>query len=103
MIKFSRIALLAGTLVLLPEVASAAETFKSLTAKIVTLVNTAVVPLIYAIAIVIFLIGMLRFFFLGGEEGREKGKQFMLWGIIALVVMFSVWGIVRLLLTALPG
>jgi heme/copper-type cytochrome/quinol oxidase subunit 4 len=86
----------------LPSLAHAAS-FKELTASIVTLVNTAVVPLIYSIAFILFLIGMVRFFFLGGEEGREKGKAFMLWGIIGFVVMFSVWGIVRLLLTALPG
>ena len=87
---------------LLPSLVHAAS-FKEFTASIVTLVNTAVVPLIYSIAFILFLIGMLRFFFLGGEEGREKGKTFMLWGVIGFVVMFSVWGIVRLLLTALPG
>lgn len=80
-----------------------AASFKELTASIVTLVNGSVVPLIYALAFLLFMVGMVRFFFLGGEEGREKGKQFMLWGIIGFVVMFSVWGIVRLLLTALPG
>jgi hypothetical protein len=90
-------------LLLLPFAAHAAPaSFKDLTASIVKLVNDSVVPLVYAIAFILFLIGMVRFFFLGGEEGREKGKAFMLWGIIGFVVMFSVWGIVRLLLTALP-
>ena len=75
------------------------RSLKSLTASIVTLVNTSVIPLIYALALVVFLIGMVRYFFIQqGEEGREKGKQFMLWGIIGFVVMFSVWGIVNLLL-----
>lgn len=75
------------------------RSLKSLTDSIVTLVNTSVIPLIYALALVVFLIGMVRFFFIEqGEEGREKGKQFMFWGIIGFVVMFSVWGIVNLLL-----
>lgn len=82
----------------LPFVASA-ESFKDLTDKIVEFVNASIIPLFYTLAFLLFIIGMVRFFFLGGEEGREKGRQFMLWGIIGFVVMFSVWGIVRLLLT----
>ncbi len=92
-----------ASLLLLPMAAHAAS-LKEFTASIVTFVNTSVVPLIYAIAFLVFLIGMVRYFFLEqGEEGREKGKQLMLWGIIGFVVMFSVWGIVRLGLTILPG
>lgn len=90
------------SLLLLPAFAHAAS-FKELTASIVTLVNDSVVPLFYALAFLLFIFGMVRFFFFGGEENREKGKTFMLWGIIGFVVMFSVWGIVRLLMTALPG
>ena len=81
----------------------AAKSFAAVTQDIVTLVNNSVVPLIYALAFLLFIFGMVRFFFFGGEENREKGKTFMIWGIIGFVVMFSVWGIVRLLLTALPG
>ncbi len=78
-------------------------TFLDLTNSIVGLVDNAVIPLLYAIAFIMFLIGMVRFFFMGGEEARQKGKQFMLWAIIGFVVLFSVWGIVRLLLSVLPG
>jgi len=81
--------------------AARAESLKSLTGSIVSFVNGSVVPFIYALAFLAFLIGMVRFFFLGGEEGREKGKQFMLWGVIGFVVMFSVWGIVNLLLATI--
>ena len=31
------------------------------------------------------------------EAKREKGKQFMIWGIIALTVMVCVWGLVSVL------
>jgi hypothetical protein len=90
-------------LLILPASAHAAS-FREFTDGLVALVNTSVVPLIYALAFLVFMIGMVRYFFLEqGEEGREKGKQLMLWGIIGFVVMFSVWGIVRLLMTVLPG
>ena len=93
---------IATLLVLFAPAVAFAASFKELTASIVTLVNTAIVPLVYVIAFLTFLVGMVRFFFIGGEEQRQKGKQFMLWGVIGFVVMFSVWGIVSLLLTALP-
>jgi len=91
------------SLLLLP-VAAHAASLAEFTEDIVKFVNESVVPLVYVIAFLVFMIGMLRYFFLEqGEEGREKGKSLMLWGIIGFVVMFSVWGIVRLGLTILPG
>lgn len=74
----------------------------SFTNDLVGFVNGSIVPLFYALAFLVFMFGMVRYFFLEqGEEGREKGKQLMLWGIIGFVVMFSVWGIVNLLLATL--
>lgn len=90
-----------AALLLIPFVGHAQTSLKSLTASIVTFVNTSVVPLLYAIAFLVFLVGMVRFFFIEGEEARQKGKQLMLWGIIGFVVMFSVWGIVNLLLATI--
>ncbi len=78
-------------------------TFAQLVTSLVRLVDVAVMPLLYALAFILFLIGMVRFFFMGGEEARQKGRAFMLWGIIGFVVLFSVWGIVRLFLEVLPG
>lgn len=81
-----------------------AATFADLVNSIVVIANNGVIPLLYALAFIFFLIGMLRYFFLGhSEEARESGKQFILWSIIGFVVIFSVWGIVHFFLSALPG
>jgi heme/copper-type cytochrome/quinol oxidase subunit 4 len=77
--------------------------FADLVNSIASLVDSAVIPLLYALAFILFLIGMVRFFFMGGEEQRQKGRVFMLWGIIGFVVLFSVWSIVRLFLGILPS
>jgi len=46
----------------------------------------------------VFLWGITKYIFKGDSEGeREKGKQFMIWGIVGLFVMFGVWGIIELL------
>lgn len=52
------------------------------------------------IAVVVFFAGMVRFIWANkkGEAGKlEEGRRFMLWGVIALFVMVSIWGIVGFL------
>lgn len=61
-------------------------------------VVTSLGYLAFTIAVVAFLWGMVNFIWAArnGDAGKgvENGKQFMLWGLIALFVMFSVWGII---------
>ena len=45
-----------------------------------------------------FIWGVVQYVINSGEEAKkDKGKQFMLWGLIALTVMVSVWGLVDIL------
>jgi hypothetical protein len=60
-------------------------------------IEVFLVPLIFALAFLLFLWGMFKYFFWNTEEGKEQGRQLILWGVIAFVVMFSIWGIVNLL------
>jgi hypothetical protein len=68
---------------------------------IVDFINKYLVPLVFALAFLFFLWGLFKYFFWNTEEGKESGKQLMLWGIIAFVVMVSIWGIVNLLASGL--
>lgn len=63
---------------------------------ITCLINSAVIPLIFALATVMFIWGVIQFFIIGANEEakREQGKQFIIWGVIALTVMISIWGLV---------
>ena len=67
--------------------------------SIVGFINVRLIPFIFAIAFIVFIWGIFQYFIAGGanEEARDKGKQLVMWGIIAFVVMVSVWGIVNLL------
>ena len=61
-----------------------------------TLMN-AIVPLLGALAVVGFIYGIIKFFLNpDNEEKRKEGKSFMLWGIITIFVMVSIWGLVGL-------
>ena len=63
------------------------------------------VPFLIAIAVLVFLIGVVRFVGAGdNEELRKSGRDVMIFGIIVLFVMVSVWGIVGLVYSSfLPG
>ena len=71
--------------------------FQDLVCYVVNSLLSAVIPLIFALAIVMFAWGVVRYVIgADDEKERERGKQFMVWGIIALSVMVSVWGLVHI-------
>jgi uncharacterized membrane protein len=53
----------------------------------------------WVLAIVAFFYGLVKFISNAEDSAeRETGKSIMVWGIIALTVLFSLWGIVRFIL-----
>jgi hypothetical protein len=73
------------------------------TGGLIGLMNTVLVPVIFVLAFLVFIWGIVKYFFIGGadEASRSGGRQFILWGLIGMVVLFSVWGLVNLLLSTL--
>ena len=76
---------------------------QTLLANIYKFIDTAIIPLLIAIAFFIFLWNIARYFIIGGanEESQEKARSLAMWGIAAFVVMLSIWGIVNLLIDGL--
>ena len=76
---------------------------------IIGAMNSFIVPAIFALAFLVFVWGVVKHFFLnpsgkdsfGERGGYGEGRQFVLWGILGLVVLFSVWGLVNMLLSTL--
>ncbi len=66
-------------------------------------INNTLIPLLFGVALLVFLWGIFKYFILGGgDEGkREEGKQLMLYAIIGFVVMVSVFGIVNMIANGL--
>ena len=54
------------------------------------------IPLVAALALLYFFWGLAKFILNSGDpEAKEAGKSIMIWGIVALFVIVSVWGLVR--------
>lgn len=68
----------------------------SLFARILRILNRAV-PVIVAIAVVWFLWSVFQYAIAGDEEKKAAATKNMIYGIIAIFVMVSVWGLVRIL------
>ena len=79
-------------------------TFSGLIDQLVSLFLIAT-PVVGGAVILVFFWGVMKFVFSAGdEEAHRSGKTVMIWGLIALFVMFSVWGILRLFsATFFPG
>ncbi len=60
------------------------------------ILNTAL-PLIIAAAVVYFVYGIARYVMSGDDAAKEVAKGKIIYGIIGLFVMISVWGLVRIL------
>lgn len=63
------------------------------------LILNPLIQLVFAVALIVFLYGMVEF--LINQESEEKktaGKRHMLWGVIGMTIMFSVWGILTIVL-----
>lgn len=52
------------------------------------------IPVLIALGVLGFMWGIVLYLF---GKNKDDGKSFMLWGIIALFVMTSVWGLVGIL------
>lgn len=72
--------------------------FSSIITQFTQTIVRSLATLFATAAMVAFFFGIVQFIW-GSRDGdatkAKNGKNFMLWGLIALFVMFSVWGIVN--------
>lgn len=92
-------AFILSAMALAPALAFAQELrgFKNLLESIGDLVAMAL-PIVIGLILLAFFWGLAKFVFAAGnEEAKSEGKKLMIWGVIALFVAVSVWGLVRFL------
>ena len=69
--------------------------------NILGLINGTIIPLLIAVVVIGFIWSAVRYFFgKSSKEGGDKHEQHrttMIWGIVAIFVIVSVWGFVNIL------
>ena len=93
--RLTFVSILAAGAAFLPVLASA-QTLLNTLALVSTFLNS-LVYLFITCAIVVFFWGLIKYLLGEGQEGKAKGLQIMLMGIVTIFVMVSIWGIIRLL------
>ena len=89
-------ATLLGVAIFAPVVASA-ETLGGILGVVAQLVGAAT-PIVVALALIYFFWGLANFILSSGEaDKRKEAVAIMIYGIIALFVMVSIWGVVNVL------
>jgi hypothetical protein len=64
--------------------------------KVTNAIINPIVGVIFALALVYFMWGLMVFVMGAGDESkRTTGKQHMLWGVIGMVIMVSVYAILQ--------
>jgi hypothetical protein len=67
--------------------------------NIIIFLNNVIIPLLLAMAALVFLFNVTRYFIIGGEnpDSQEKARSLAVWGILGFVIILSIWGIVTML------
>jgi hypothetical protein len=92
-----------ATMALAPALAFAQNlgNLETLLQSVGNLVDIAL-PIVVGLALLTFFWGLVKFIFAqSNEEAKTDAKRIMIWGLVALFVMVSVWGLVRFIGTAL--
>ena len=72
-------------------------TLCSVAQNILYIINFILVPVLFAIAFIVFLYGVfVKYIWSHGDpEKTSEGHKLILWGIVGFVVMISLWGLVN--------
>lgn len=87
-----------ASILLLPTVSNAALSgVKGLLTDVKDIVKS-LIPITFGLVFVFFFYGIAKFVYeAGNPESKNKNKSIIYWGVIALTVMVSIWGIIALI------
>ena len=76
------------------------KTFEGVLGRITSLVNS-VIPFIVGLTVFVIIWGIFLYVAKAGEEEkRAQARQFILWGVIGVFFMLSIWGFINILLNS---
>lgn len=71
--------------------------------SITAFVNGTIIPLFFAIAILFLFVNVTRYFVIEAADAykREEARTYIIYAVIALVFLTSLWGVINLITTSL--
>ncbi len=79
-------------------------TSSSVVGAIISNIVQPLIQLMFIVAILIFVWGVVEMIMnSSNEEARSVGTKHMMWGLIGLFIMFTVYGILNLLVNTLTS
>lgn len=65
-----------------------------------TVINT-IIPFLVGLAVLIVIWGVFNYISgAGDEEKRAQAKQYIVWGVVGVFIMLSIWGLVNVLVNS---
>jgi len=65
--------------------------------RLADVILNPLIRLMFAVALVVFLWGIIEYIKgAGSPESRAKGSQHIIWGLVGLFIMVSVFGIIQI-------
>jgi hypothetical protein len=75
------------------------RTFAELVGFLICMMNS-IVPILIGAALILFFWGIVRYIFAAGHDGKGNGRKLIIWGVITLFVMVSIYGILQILMNS---
>ncbi len=67
--------------------------------KLNEVILNPLILLMFGLALVYFVYGIIKFLSLpAGDKGRDEARRSIMWGIIGMAIMFSVFGLIHFVL-----
>ena len=57
-----------------------------------------IVPLMLAVAVVVFIYGVIKYIIAKGGEDTKKARDLIIWSVVGLAAILAVWGLANLLI-----
>lgn len=70
-------------------------TIQALIGKVVGTLLAPLIPILIGLAVIAFFWGLVKYIY-GGAKEIGEARQLILWGIISIFAMVSIWGLVSI-------
>lgn len=82
-----------------PSIPGENDTLQQIVANLIVRGADFIIVFLVGLTVLVFMYGLMKYMFKGAssDTARTEGRKLMLWGLVGIFVMVSVWGLVSIL------